>query len=90
MGSPVFSVPIYNYLDKNGLEYVTGSTQLMIAPSYRFKMMKGIVTNFHQPKSTLLLLISAYLGDEWRNLYRHALESGYRFLSYGDANLYLP
>lgn len=81
---------IYNYLDKNGLEYITGSTQLMIAPSYRFKMMKGIVTNFHQPKSTLLLLISAYLGDEWRNLYRHALESNYRFLSYGDANLYLP
>lgn len=81
---------IYNYLDENGLEYVTGSTQLMIAPSYQFKMMKGIVTNFHQPKSTLLLLISAYLGDEWRKLYHHALESGYRFLSYGDANLYLP
>ena len=81
---------IYNYLDENGLEYVTGSTQLIIAPSYQFKMMKGIVTNFHQPKSTLLLLISAYLGDEWRKLYRHALESGYRFLSYGDANLYLP
>lgn len=81
---------ICNYLDDNGLEYVTGSTQLMIAPSYRFKMMKGIVTNFHQPKSTLLLLISAYLGDDWRKLYRHALDANYRFLSYGDANLYLP
>ena len=81
---------IYNYLDSNDLEYITASKQLMIAPSYRFKMMKGIITNFHQPKSTLLLLVSAYLGDEWHKLYRHALDENYRFLSYGDANLYLP
>lgn len=80
---------IRNYLIENDLEYVTASTQLMIVPSYQFKMMKGIITNFHQPKSTLLLLISAYLGDDWRRIYAHALASGYRFLSYGDANLYL-
>ena len=80
---------IRNYLIENHLEYVTASTQLMIVPSYQFKMIKGIITNFHQPKSTLLLLISAYLGDDWRRIYAHALASGYRFLSYGDANLYL-
>lgn len=81
---------VLDFLEKNEMEYVTGSTQLMIVPSYEFKMMKGIVTNFHQPKSTLLLLISAYLGDEWHTIYDHALNSKYRFLSYGDANLYLP
>lgn len=80
---------IFNYLKKNDLEYVTGSTQLMIVPSYEFKMMGAIITNFHQPKSTLLLLITAFLGDEWRRIYAHALSHDYRFLSYGDANLYL-
>lgn len=79
---------ILNYLTDNDLEYVTTSTQLMIVPSYQFKMMKAIITNFHQPKSTLLLLISAYLGDEWRKIYAHALKNEYRFLSYGDANFY--
>ncbi len=81
---------LLNYLKENDLEYVTVSTQLMIVPSYEFKLMKGIITNFHQPKSTLLLLISAYLGEKWRDIYAHALANEYRFLSYGDANLYLP
>lgn len=81
---------IYDCLLTNNLEIITASTQLMIAPSYSFKLMKGIITNFHQPKSTLLLLISAYLGEKWRDLYAHALTSDYRFLSYGDANFYLP
>lgn len=81
---------ILNYLIDNNLEYVTISTQLMIVPSYEFKLMRGIITNFHQPKSTLLLLISAFLGEKWRDIYAHALEREYRFLSYGDANLYLP
>lgn len=79
---------ILNYLKENDLEYITASTQLMIVPSYQFKMMRAIITNFHQPKSTLLLLISAYLGDEWRKIYAHALTHEYRFLSYGDANFY--
>lgn len=79
---------ILNYLIDNELEYITTSTQLMIVPSYQFKMMKAIITNFHQPKSTLLLLISAYLGEEWRKIYAHALKNEYRFLSYGDANFY--
>lgn len=81
---------ILDYLTDNDLEYITTSTQLMIVPSYQFKLMKGIITNFHQPKSTLLLLISAYLGEGWRDIYAHALQHEYRFLSYGDANLYLP
>ena len=64
---------ILHFLDEKGLEYVTASTCLMIVPSYSFKMMRAIITNFHQPKSTLLLLISAYLGDAWRYIYQHAL-----------------
>lgn len=80
---------ILHFLDENVLEYVTASTCLMIVPSYSFKMMRAIITNFHQPKSTLLLLISAYLGDAWRDIYQHALSHEYRFLSYGDANLYM-
>ena len=80
---------ILHYLDEKGLECVTASTCLMIVPSYSFKMMRAIITNFHQPKSTLLLLISAYLGDAWRDIYQHALSHEYRFLSYGDANLYM-
>ena len=80
---------ILHFLDEKGLEYVTASTCLMIVPSYSFKMMRAIITNFHQPKSTLLLLISAYLGDAWRDIYQHALSHEYRFLSYGDANLYM-
>lgn len=80
---------ILHFLDEKGLEYVTASTCLMIVPSYSFKMMRAIITNFHQPKSTLLLLISAYLGDAWRGIYQYALSHDYRFLSYGDANLYM-
>ena len=80
---------ILHFLEEKGLEYVTASTCLMIVPSYSFKMMRAIITNFHQPKSTLLLLISAYLGDAWRDIYQHALSHEYRFLSYGDANLYM-
>lgn len=80
---------ILHYLDDQGRDYVTASTCLMIVPSYQFKMMRAIITNFHQPKSTLLLLISAYLGDAWRDIYAHAIDHDYRFLSYGDANFYM-
>ena len=68
------------------------STRLMIAPGYKYRVVKGMVTNFHQPRSTLLLLVSAFIGDRtptWRELYAHALEGDYRFLSYGDACLFL-
>ncbi|MBO4955327.1 MAG: S-adenosylmethionine:tRNA ribosyltransferase-isomerase, partial [Muribaculaceae bacterium] len=64
-------------------------THIIIAPGYEFKIVKGMVTNFHQPRSTLLLLVSAFTGGDWRKMYDHALQSGYRFLSYGDAQLLL-
>ena len=76
-------------LDRNQTDVLSASTQIIIAPGYRFRVTDGLITNFHQPQSTLLLLISAYLGNEWRTIYNHALASDYRFLSYGDSNLYL-
>lgn len=80
---------ILDYLNRTGTDSLVGYTSLMIIPGYQHKIAKGILTNFHQPQSTLLLLISSYLGDEWRKVYQHALDQNYRFLSYGDANLYL-
>lgn len=69
---------------------LVASTRVIIAPGYDYKVVDGIITNFHQPKSTLLLLVSAFIGDDWRRMYNHALsDSGYRFLSYGDACLLL-
>jgi S-adenosylmethionine:tRNA ribosyltransferase-isomerase len=76
-------------LDQHQTDYLSASTQIIIAPGYRFRIVDGLITNFHQPQSTLLLLISAYLGEDWRRIYDHALANGYRFLSYGDSNLYL-
>jgi len=61
----------------------------MIKPGYSFKTVQGIVTNFHQPGSTLLLLVSAGVGEQWREIYTHALDHDYRFLSYGDSSLLL-
>lgn len=80
---------ILAYLDQNKIDQFIGYTSLLIKPGYKHKIAKGILTNFHQPQSTLLLLISSYLGESWKEIYQHALEHDYRFLSYGDANLYL-
>jgi S-adenosylmethionine:tRNA ribosyltransferase-isomerase len=66
---------------------ISGSTQLLIAPSYQIKMANALVTNFHQPGSTLLLLVAAFVGDDWTKVYDHALTHEYRFLSFGDASL---
>jgi S-adenosylmethionine:tRNA ribosyltransferase-isomerase len=76
-------------MEQNGLQQIHADTQIIIVPGYPFKVIDGMVTNFHQPQSTLLLLISAFLGTDWKRVYDHALENGYRFLSYGDSNLYL-
>ena len=65
------------------------ATQIIIAPGYTFKLVRGIVTNFHQPKSTLLLLISAFVKGDWRRIYDYALAHDFRFLSYGDSSLLL-
>jgi len=80
---------LLDYMSRNELNQLNSSTQIIIVPGYDFKMIDGMITNFHQPQSTLLLLISAFIGDEWKTLYQHALSQNYRFLSYGDSNLYL-
>ena len=76
------------YLDRHGLTRLEVSTALMIAPSYQMRIVTGLITNFHQPKSTLLLLVSALIGERWKDCYRFALDHGFRFLSYGDACLF--
>ena len=79
---------LIDYMEHKGLESLKATTQIMITPlGYRFRIVSYIITNFHQPKSTLLLLVSAYVGDSWRNIYRYALDNGFRFLSYGDSSL---
>ncbi len=81
---------ILDYLDRDGLEALHTSTRIIIAPGYVYKIVKMLVTNFHQPKSTLLLLVSAFLKGSWREVYNYALDHGFRFLSYGDSNLLIP
>ena len=81
---------IVDYLEKHDLTRLEASTALMIAPSYKMHIITGLITNFHQPKSTLLLLVSALIGERWKDCYRFALEHGFRFLSYGDSCLFLP
>ena len=80
---------ILDYLREHDTDMLRAATRLIILPTYTRHVVSGLITNFHQPKSTLLLLISNFLGDEWHRIYRHALDNDYRFLSYGDANLYL-
>jgi S-adenosylmethionine:tRNA ribosyltransferase-isomerase len=74
----------------NNHQKLVCKTQILIAPPYQLKIAKGIITNFHQPKSTLLLLISAIVGDKWKEIYQYALKNNFRFLSYGDSSLLLP
>ena len=84
---------IYNVLDwlkRNGLEALHSSTQIIIAPGYQYKIVKMLITNFHQPQSTLLLLVSAFVHGEWRKIYEYALAHNFRFLSYGDSSLLIP
>lgn len=78
------------WLDRNGLDVFHGSTQIIIVPGYEYKIVKALVTNFHQPKSTLLLLVSAFVHGDWRSIYDYALSHGFRFLSYGDSSLLIP
>lgn len=76
------------YLVKTGCDRYIGGTELMIVPCYRFRIVKGMVTNFHMPQSTLLLLVAAFIGEDWKVAYEYALENDFRFLSYGDACLF--
>ena len=81
---------LLSYCKKNTLKELTGSTQIMIAPGYKYKIINALITNFHQPRSTLLLLVSALVGEKWKNVYDYAMENDFRFLSYGDSSLLIP
>jgi len=70
------------------IEQLSCITSMMIVPSYKYRLVDGMVTNFHQPRSTLLLLVAAMIGDEWRTIYDYAMKNNFRFLSYGDASLF--
>lgn len=76
-------------MEQQGLSTFTARTRLMIVPGYRFRIISGMITNFHQPRSTLLMLIAAYLGEQWKEVYRYSLDHQFRFLSYGDSCLFL-
>ena len=78
---------ILDFMQKNKLEVLSGTTSVLIAPGYRFHVVSGLITNFHQPNSTLLLLIAAFVGGDWKKIYDHALLNDYRFLSYGDSSI---
>ena len=77
-------------MEANGIHELQASTQIMIVPGYKFSLTNGLITNFHLPKSTLLLLIAALVGDVWKEIYDYALNQDFRFLSYGDSSLLLP
>ena len=81
---------LINYMDKYGLESLEGVTRLMIIPGYKFSMVDRMLTNYHQPNSTLLLLIAAFIGEDWRKVYKYSMEKYFRFLSYGDSSLLIP
>lgn len=78
---------LLNWMAEQHLERLVIKTGILIAPGYKFRLPEGLITNFHQPQSTLLLLVAALIGDDWRKVYDYALENGFRFLSYGDGSL---
>lgn len=78
------------YMDLYKLDNIEASTSIIIVPGYRFRVVSGLITNWHMPGSTLLLLVSALIGERWRDIYDHAIKNDYRFLSYGDSSLLLP
>lgn len=81
---------ILNYMANNGLEELHASTEIMIYPGYDFKVCNKLITNFHQPESTLMLLVAAFIGDDWKSVYNYALDNEFRFLSYGDSSILSP
>ncbi|MBL7749684.1 MAG: S-adenosylmethionine:tRNA ribosyltransferase-isomerase [Chitinophagaceae bacterium] len=78
---------LLNWMKKNNSEKLITKTQILIVPGYKFKIVQGLVTNFHQPQSTLLLLVAALIGEDWKKVYEYALKHDFRFLSYGDGSL---
>jgi len=76
-----------SFMDERNLDYLSASTQILIVPGYKVRMADALITNYHQPKSTLLLLVAAFIGDDWKKVYNYALSNDFRFLSYGDSSL---
>ena len=76
-----------SWFDETGQELLKARTTIIIVPGYRFRVLDAMFTNFHQPQSTLLLLVGAAVGEDWKKIYAYALEHGFRFLSYGDSSL---
>ena len=81
---------LLGYMEQNGLDTLHSSTQIIIVPGYKYQVVKAMVTNFHQPQSTLLLLVSAFVQGDWRKIYNYALSHKFRFLSYGDSSFIIP
>jgi len=81
---------VVGYMDRNQLDLLTGETSIYIMPGYTFRVCEALITNFHQPGSTLILLVAAFIGEDWRKVYNESLANGYRFLSYGDSSLLIP
>ncbi|SMD36672.1 S-adenosylmethionine:tRNA ribosyltransferase-isomerase [Reichenbachiella faecimaris] len=81
---------ILNKMDSENIDQLKGETEIFIYPGYEFKVANGLFTNFHMPASTLVLLVAAFVGDDWKKIYQEALDKDYRFLSYGDTSLLLP
>jgi S-adenosylmethionine:tRNA ribosyltransferase-isomerase len=78
---------LVKYLDDNKLDNLVAGTRIIIVPGFRFRLVDKLVTNFHQPESTLILLVSAFVNGDWRSIYEYALKHNFRFLSYGDSSL---
>ncbi len=81
---------VLDYMDQYHLDQLRGQTEIFLYPGYTFKICDGLITNFHMPNSTLILLVAAFIGDDWRKVYQEALNNNYRFLSYGDCSLLIP
>lgn len=81
---------ILNRMLSDNLESINGATEIFIVPGYKFRICQGLITNFHMPKSTLILLIAAFIGNNWKEVYNEALKKGYKFLSYGDSSILIP
>ena len=74
-------------MDQQKLDHIVGETEIFIFPGYTFRLCKGLITNYHQPGSTLILLVAALVGEDWKQIYKEALDNNYRFLSYGDSSI---
>lgn len=81
---------VLDFMDRNGIQQLRGQTEIFLYPGYTFQLCDGLVTNYHMPNSTLILLIAAFIGEDWRAVYQAALDNDYRFLSYGDSSLLIP